>query len=81
METPSSILTWRIPWTGPWRATVHEVTMSQHNKATEHTHMHRCKGSLFMADVSNKLSAVSVNKPNCYTLEIEKHLDGHVSCI
>ena len=30
MATHSSILAWRIPWTrAAWRATVHEVTMSQ----------------------------------------------------
>ena len=28
MATPSSILAWRIPQTGAWRATVHGVTKS-----------------------------------------------------
>ena len=29
MATVSSILTWRIPWTGAWGATVHGVAKSQ----------------------------------------------------
>ena len=29
MTTHSSILAWRIPWTGAWQATVHRVTKSQ----------------------------------------------------
>ena len=29
MATHSSILAWRIPWTGAWQATVHEVAKSQ----------------------------------------------------
>ena len=29
MATHSSILAWRIPWTGVWRATTHGVTKSQ----------------------------------------------------
>ena len=29
METHSSILAWRIPWTGAWRATVHGVAKHQ----------------------------------------------------
>ena len=28
MATHSSILAWRIPWTGVWRATVHRVMKS-----------------------------------------------------
>ena len=28
MATHSSILAWRIPWTGAWRATVHGVANS-----------------------------------------------------
>ena len=28
MATHSSILTWRVPWTGAWQATVHGVTES-----------------------------------------------------
>ena len=28
MATHSSILAWKIPWTGAWRATVREVSMS-----------------------------------------------------
>ena len=31
METPSSTLAWRIPWTGAWWATVYDVTKSRHN--------------------------------------------------
>ena len=26
VATHSSILAWRIPWTGAWQATIHEVT-------------------------------------------------------
>ena len=29
MTTHSSILAWRIPWRGTWKATVHRVTKSQ----------------------------------------------------
>ena len=30
MATPSSILAWRIPWTGgPWQVTVHRVAKSR----------------------------------------------------
>ena len=29
MATHSSILAWRIPWTGSWQATVHGVIKSQ----------------------------------------------------
>ena len=29
MATHSSILAWRIPWTGAWQATVHRVTKSE----------------------------------------------------
>ena len=29
MATHSSILAWRIPWTGAWWVTIHEVTKSQ----------------------------------------------------
>ena len=29
MATHSSILAWRIPWTGAWQATLHGVTKSQ----------------------------------------------------
>ena len=29
MATHSSILAWRIPWTGAWWSTVHGVTKSQ----------------------------------------------------
>ena len=28
MATHSSMLTWRIPWTGAWQATVHRVAES-----------------------------------------------------
>ena len=29
MATHSSILAWKIPWTGVWQATIHGVTKSQ----------------------------------------------------
>ena len=29
IATPSSILAWRIPWTGAWQATVHGVVEIQ----------------------------------------------------
>ena len=29
MATHSSVLAWRIPWTGVWRATVHEVAKNR----------------------------------------------------
>ena len=35
MATHSSILAWRIPWTGVWRATVHGVTRVGHDLATK----------------------------------------------
>ena len=31
MATQSSILAWKIPWRGAWRATVHGVTRVKHN--------------------------------------------------
>ena len=31
METPSSTLAWRIPWTEAWWATVYDVTKNRHN--------------------------------------------------
>ena len=34
METHTSILAWKIPWTGAWRATVHGVTRAGHDLAT-----------------------------------------------
>ena len=40
MATHSSILAWKIPWTGdPDRLQVHWVTKSQ-TRLSEHTHMH-----------------------------------------
>ena len=35
MATHSSILAWRIPWTEPWRATVHQVTRVGHDLVTK----------------------------------------------
>ena len=35
MATHSSILAWRIPWTEPWRATVHGVTRVGHDLVTK----------------------------------------------
>ena len=41
METHSSILAWRIPWTEePWRATVHRVAKSRTLLKRLSTHMH-----------------------------------------
>ena len=44
IETHSTILTWRIPWTGgPRIPTVHRVTVSDTTEATQHlvhTHAH-----------------------------------------
>ena len=37
MATHSSILAWRIPWTGSWRATVHGVAKSQTQLNDFHT--------------------------------------------
>ena len=37
MATHSSILAWRIPWTGAWWSTVHGVTKSQTNTHYAHT--------------------------------------------
>ena len=36
MATHSSILAWRIPWTGPWQVTIHRVAKKiGHNLATK----------------------------------------------
>jgi len=35
METHTSILAWKIPWTGAWRATVHGITRIGHDLATK----------------------------------------------
>ena len=50
MAVHSSILAWRIPWTGkPWQATVHGVAKSQTRLSDTHTHTHTHK---LKADVS-----------------------------
>ena len=41
MATHSSILAWRIPWTGTWEATVHgsqRVKRTQLKQLSKHTH-------------------------------------------
>ena len=35
METHTSILAWKIPWTGAWWATVHGITRIGHDLATK----------------------------------------------
>ena len=35
MATHSSVLAWRIPWTGAWRATVHGVPRVGYNLTTK----------------------------------------------
>ena len=37
MVTHSNILAWKIPWTGAWWATVHEVERVGHDLAGTHT--------------------------------------------
>ena len=38
MATHFSILAWKIPWTGAWWATVHEVAKSRTRLSDSHFH-------------------------------------------
>ena len=38
MATHSSILAWRIPWTGVWQGTIHGVIRVRHDFATKPPH-------------------------------------------
>ena len=44
MATHSSVLAWRIPWTGAWWATVHRVTKSWTRLKWHSTQMERPGG-------------------------------------
>ena len=53
MATHSSILAWKIPWTGVWQATIHGVTKSQawghttenaYHARMELSHLNRTQG-------------------------------------
>ena len=50
MATHSSILAWKIPWTGAWRATVHGITKSQMQLST-HTQHKDSEGSLSLYEL------------------------------
>ena len=39
VATPSSVLAWRIPWTGAWRASVHGVAKSRARLNRLHVHV------------------------------------------
>ena len=41
MATHSSILAWRIPWTGAWQATVCGITKSQTRLSNSHFDIYR----------------------------------------
>ena len=66
MATHSSILAWRIPWTGAWRTTVHGVMKSQtwlcvhmHAHVPTHTHTHTQSG--FLLDVKHRCCWSCIN--------------------
>ena len=45
MATYSSVLAWRIPWTGAWHATVYRVTKSRIQ--LKQLSMHSCMNTFF----------------------------------
>ena len=52
METHSSILTWRIPWTGTWGSTVHTVAELATTEATQQACKEQLHSSLSSCSVS-----------------------------